>query len=219
MLEINLLPVEYRPKEHTPYPRFILVVGGITLAMLELFLIGHYKLRKINPTREEITNQRNELTQNLQPKANKTTQLEAEKKSLEKRKDAVKDLEKDKVFFYTELAAVYNTLPKYAWISRRLDLQKTKRPGGRDEQLQLSMDMMTGAAQISIAEDFIKVLKEQNQEFSLFTTANGGTVDPPSANVQATPGAQKGQTDLPASVVIFKVNAYSGALKVTGGRP
>jgi hypothetical protein len=215
MLEINLLPVEYRPREHTPYPRFVAIVAGISLVMVELFLIAHFKLNKINKGKEDNEAMRTKIDTELVPESKKTLDLDEKKKLFEAQVKEVRELEKDKVFFYTELQAIYQTMPQSAWVSKKLEIQKAKLQGGK-EQIQLAMDVMLASDAPADADKYIRIIKEQPEQkkryYSVFLTELGGRAEYNDSKVRPAPTEIKAIKPGLESVVEFNVKAWSAEL-------
>jgi hypothetical protein len=96
MIKVNLLPPEYRPKEHTPLPMLAGIIGGVTFTALVLVGFLYIHLQKLTEVNASL--QRVELTRDgLRKEAQKHDQLQARKADLEKLGNAVRSLDSSKV--------------------------------------------------------------------------------------------------------------------------
>ena len=88
MIEVNLLPVELRPTERTPYPRFFLILLTVMALAVEGFvIIGlHVKISNLN---KEIAAVNGEIKQ-MQVEAKQVDRLKDQYKELNSRVSAVR---------------------------------------------------------------------------------------------------------------------------------
>ena len=114
MIEINLLPPQYRTVERTPLPVFLGMIGGlVVVAALGLYLI------KLNIPTRRLEEQRIQLTGIRDAKAKEVEdirKIERELQESQGRIDTVLGIAESKVYWAQKLDNLVRILPSYAWI-------------------------------------------------------------------------------------------------------
>lgn len=114
MIEINLLPPQYRTVERTPLPVFLGLIGAIlVVAGLLLYLF------KLNTDGRKLEDRRGSLTAVRDDKANQVKEIdkiEAEIKESQGRIDTVLGIAESKVYWAMKLDQLTHALPSYCWV-------------------------------------------------------------------------------------------------------
>lgn len=121
MIEINLLPLERRPVERTPLPRFLLLVVGVVLITLELFYGAYLWVIEVPKTRSELRDVQRTRA-DMKEEADKVDELENEIDQLSARHRAVINLvtERNKRIWSPVLDQLDEpeVLPEQVWLTK-----------------------------------------------------------------------------------------------------
>ncbi|MDC3378916.1 hypothetical protein OAX78_01360 [Planctomycetota bacterium] len=135
MIEVNLLPPEYRPREKTPLPLFVTVVLGITL----VGAIFIYEIN-LNSKLAQLTDREAQLvsdTAEVQVQVDKVKELDAEIKTLEVRQKSIISISQSKIMWSLKLVQLSRIMNEFQsfWIQ---NLSLTKARGGGQLQMQVN---------------------------------------------------------------------------------
>ncbi len=136
MIEINLLPPEYRYVERAPFA----AVAGTIVGVLILSLLGFYWFMQTNRTRglADDLEQRKRQVRTLEIQAKEVELLEKEKIEAEQRLEYIKALTRQRIFWGQKLFQLQHILGQAEdiWISR-LSLS----PSGTTSKLQIQVEI------------------------------------------------------------------------------
>lgn len=114
MIEINLLPPQYRTVERTPLPVFlgliaaILVIAGAGGYLWKLQIDG----RKLQEKKDQLTS----IRDTKQKEVDEIKRIEKEIQESQGRIDTVLNIAESKVYWAQKLDQLTHVLPSYAWI-------------------------------------------------------------------------------------------------------
>jgi Tfp pilus assembly protein PilN len=114
MIEINLLPPQYRAVERTPLPIFLTLVGGLLLVAGSLVALAWATrdARKAEELKGNLTAERNEKKKQAQV----VDQLEEEIKEAQGRVDTLLNIAESKIYWAQKLEQLVRSLPASVWI-------------------------------------------------------------------------------------------------------
>ncbi len=116
MIEINLLPPQYRTVERTPLPVFLGFVAGV--AVVGVMLISLIALRA---KADRLTELKTQLTATKDAKAKEVEEIrkiERELADSQGRIDTVLSIAESKVYWAMKLDQLVRILPRYVWLDR-----------------------------------------------------------------------------------------------------
>jgi len=114
MIEINLLPPQYRTVERTPLPVFLGVIGGIVI----LAGLGMWYAALLN-TKTNLTTTRDARRSTKAAKAQEVEEIKKLEKEIadsQGRIDTVLGIAESKVYWGAKLDQLMKIMPNYAWI-------------------------------------------------------------------------------------------------------
>jgi len=123
MIEVNLLPQEYRRPERTPLPRFIVILVGVALvAGLGAFLMKKFMDVRYEKNRQQELNQRLDLLKQFVDKYNK---LISQKREIEVRMSAIETIWQSRLYWAVKLDQLADLVPGYVGL-RNLRLEEPR---------------------------------------------------------------------------------------------
>jgi len=117
MLEINLLPEEYRVGEGTPKPRLFTTIIGVALVCVLLVGYGLYHFTAYRPAVDKHDFLTQEIKKNEEKKKVFDT-LRAEIAVLSKRRDALEEVWLARTEWSRKLDQLTDLVPSYIWLKR-----------------------------------------------------------------------------------------------------
>jgi Tfp pilus assembly protein PilN len=117
MLEINLLPEEYRVGEGTPKPRFFTTIIGVAAVcvLMVFYWLYHWTAYRPEVTRKEVLTEDIKKNEVIKKDYDK---LRAEITSLRRRRDALEELWQTRMAWSKKLDQLTDLVPSYVWLKR-----------------------------------------------------------------------------------------------------
>ncbi len=166
MLEINLVPEEYKRTERTPLPRFVTIIVGVVLVAVGLVAVFFVKLAWLDAA--TATNSALEQrVASLAEDAKRYDELVNDITQLEKRRQVISDLWQKRVIWSRKLDELIDLVPAYVWVSdlnlvepTRTSARRAARAGasGAENAGKLTMDVVTDSADWRRIADFWRIL-------------------------------------------------------------
>ncbi len=109
MIQVNLLPSEYRKSEGTPLPRFLTILGGVVLCggAIGIFLFVHFgTLMKYTSIRE----QKEDTYYKQKPFADRSLALQREYNEYQKRRKTIEDVSNQRILLSKKIDQLCNLI-------------------------------------------------------------------------------------------------------------
>jgi Tfp pilus assembly protein PilN len=130
MIEINLLPPQYRSVERTPLPVFLSLIGGLVLIGAAFF--GLLIMVKSAQRADEERGQLEALRDKKKKEAEAVDQLQRDIQEAEGRVNTVLGIAESKIYWAIKLEQLMRVLPDYVWFD---SLSIASRPTGGELRL------------------------------------------------------------------------------------
>jgi len=131
MIEVNLLPQELRRVEHTPLPRFLIIIVGTTLVSVALALGAIVHMRRL----PDLARNNAELDQQIAsaaPSEREHDILLGQIEEVRQRKRAIAEIWRARIIWSKKLVQLSEMMPKFVGLEK-LTLQEAKRSGRNDD--------------------------------------------------------------------------------------
>lgn len=114
MIEINLLPPQFRTVERTPLPIFLGLIGGIVIVAGMLGFLAKLSSdgRKLDEKKQLLTGMRDAKAKEVE----EIRKIEKELQESQGRIDTVLNIAESKTYWALKLDQLSRVLPNYAWI-------------------------------------------------------------------------------------------------------
>ena len=131
MIEVNLLPLEMRRVEHTPLPRFLIIIIGTALVTVTMAFAAVVNLRKVPDLREQ--------EQMLSADIGRSNKQAAEYdllvtgiEEVKERKQAIAEIWRARILWSEKLDQLSQMLPKFIGLEN-IKLEVSRRSGRDDD--------------------------------------------------------------------------------------
>jgi len=160
MIDINLLPQEYRQIEGTPKPRLVVTYVGVAAVLVLGALLGYYYLHHITALRVKEDLQTRKV--DLEKKAKVFDDLQRQIARLKKRRDVVAKLWQKRIVWSRKLDELIDLVPKYVRVDRITlrtpEQQRGKRTRGEAPQGKLIIACKGNTEDTRYISSFYRVL-------------------------------------------------------------
>lgn len=201
MIEINLLPHEYRQAEGTPLPRLLTIIAGAVMVVVGGLLAANYRLVEIPKLLGMIAEKEREK-KHLEEVQKRVAVLMVEKAAFEERVKSMRTLEDSRVLWGRVLHRLRLAMPKEGCVLRQMSYRGDAGPQpigvatGRRYTM-LLQGYTTGVSQLECSRkmlDFKNALSRQldvarPKEEGLAPEAEGAPKAPPAGPPTAAPAA------------------------------
>ncbi len=116
MIEINLLPLELRPPEPTPWPK-LLALLGVGLVLLAEGLVLVYYHFNLNPTLQDLHRNLQEELRTKMERAARADALKAEIDDYKLRAATIIQIRKARTLWAKKLDQIVDIVPDFVWLS------------------------------------------------------------------------------------------------------
>jgi len=180
VIEVNLLPEEWRPKERTPWPRFAVILATVVIGGIEAAFLAGLMINKIPAADLDLTSVKKALQK-------KTVELDRKKKiaakvqEYRKQLDAMVKLRESQTLWTKKLASLSSNMvtPNGVWITK-LTLQESAGGfagrGGAEKNRYLVINgyargdpegrgMQDSATMLKKVKNFMKYLQDDKKGF------------------------------------------------------
>ena len=164
MIEVNLLPPEYRRVERTPLPRLVVLVVGTGMVVASLFylvLIGWVKMGQEKSRERDL----NETKARQAAPLAERSQLEAEIGAIESRKNTISNIWQTRMIWSRKLDQLCDIVPRFIGFTRLEFLGPQASRGRLPEATEtggtLTVDCLSATSEEKRLADFLRVLQGQ----------------------------------------------------------
>ncbi len=158
MIEVNLLPQEMRRVEHTPLPRFLVIIAGTVLVSIALALGAVINLRKL----PDMIGAGIELDTEIRDSARAEREhdlLLGQIDGVKHRKRAIAEIWRSRIIWSRKLDELADMIPKFIGLDK-LKLEETRRSGrGRENGGYLNMASICAGADVDRLAMFRRILR------------------------------------------------------------
>jgi len=116
MIEVNLLPDEWRPIERTPWPRFAAILATVLIGGIEITFLAGILLNKI-PAEKQLRDEEQRQLNSKQTTLNKKRAFVKKIDDYKQRLDTMVELRESQTFWGRMLYHLANRVPENVWIS------------------------------------------------------------------------------------------------------